>query len=39
MGRQVQQSVAWAVLVTAGSVLLGQERTVLFDRDHLVFPV
>ena len=31
-GRQVQQSVAWTVLeVAAGSVLLGQEHTVLSD--------
>ena len=39
-GRQVQQSVAWTVLeVAAGSVLLGQEHTVLSDRDHLAFSV
>ena len=39
-GRQVHKFVAWAVSrVAAGSVLFGQERAVLSDRDHLAFPM
>ena len=39
-GRQVQQSVVGTIIgVGTSSVLLGQERTVLSDRDHLAFPV
>ena len=40
LGRQVQQSVDRAVIgVAAGGVLLGQECTVLSDRDHIAFSV